>query len=209
MMFQMRWKSKHIYIIESNLFVLMNYTHSIVILDHVTATTHIGGGEHILVQVVSFQDAYPTSTVHRLETLEMLAGSQDLVNLALADPTTLRLNKDSSHICSKSSGLPQFFFLVGMCTYSSTTSGDFNRQICVAPSSYTWPRAAAVIGKVIGCNTFQVPSFRRGSSFSTYRKPANLSGQGSYANSNAIAPGTPVKTKFKGRPPRTYTSSSW
>lgn len=90
------------------------------------------------------------------------------MNLALAKPADL-LN-GSPHILLASDSLPATLFLVGTVTKSSLLSGDGGRQVSVAFSAHTWPRALAVLGLVVGSKALYVPGFQGGTSLKTYRE---------------------------------------
>lgn len=126
------------------------------------------GSEMVSVPVVHFNYAFNAKTADRLKNLELLRGASAIMNLATADPSAL--SKGTPHVVLSSDGQPAFFFLVGTATNSSLFSGLVSRQISVAFSGHTWPRALAVLGRVHNVDVLWLQSFKSGVTLSTYRR---------------------------------------
>lgn len=89
-----------------------------------------------------------------------------IVNVALADPTSLSINPKSGYLWSNRAKAWVFGSLMGRTTYYS--SGGIS-QICVTPFSEGWYRFAAVLAEVCEHHTILFQSFKGGVTFGTSR----------------------------------------
>lgn len=137
-------------------------------LERVRAFSH-DGRTPIYVPVVDFKLAFHPEIAARLARIEELKCTfSNIINLATADPANFAIER--GYISRKGSPKPTRFFLIGSSTYSSCFTGDKARQICVAFSNRSFPRAMAVIGQTLQKTEFVVPTFRNGASISTKRR---------------------------------------
>lgn len=145
---------------------------SLEVLPRVTGFTSTGA-DNITIPTVDIGTAYDAVTAKRLKTLELTPGYNGLLNLAMASPAML--SNSSPHVVLASDGMPATLFLVGMATNSSLLSGTVSRQISVAFSGHTFPRALAVLGRVVPAPRLWAPSFKGGLALSSYRKKPGMS----------------------------------
>ncbi|GBE87692.1 hypothetical protein SCP_1103690 [Sparassis crispa] len=153
----------------------------------------------VLVQPMYLKRAFPSNIAERLDHVSITT-AHDIINLTTADPTALHFVTigASDYLQLKTSTHLTLFSVVGSITHSDLISpSGRSRQLCVAPSALTWPRAAAVLGAILNRRTLIFPSFHAGLSFSTRlttstsNTPAKICG---------MAPATPVNAQ-RGPPP--------
>ncbi|GBE85645.1 hypothetical protein SCP_0801650 [Sparassis crispa] len=163
------------------------------------AVTRAMNNVFVLVQPVYLKRAFPSNIAERLDHVSITT-AHNIINLATADPTALHFVTigASDYLQLKTSTHLTLFSVVGSVTHSDLISpSGRSRQLCVAPSALTWPRAAAVLGAILNRRTLVFPSFHAGLSFSTRlttgtsNTPTKIRG---------MAPATPVNAQ-RGPPP--------
>ena len=124
------------------------------------------------INLVNFNACFNSDVTKRLRVIEDSPGTKGIIeNLALADPSAFQmLNK---FLCRRDdpSHTPTRFFLLGDVTNSSLLSGDVSRNISVCFSNRSFPRAMAVVGSVLTEKALFLPSFQKGVSITTAKRP--------------------------------------
>ena len=108
-----------------------------------------------------------------------------IINVALADPSTLAFDSDTGYLCSTSGQAWIMSSVVGQTTYFS--SGKIP-QICVLPSAHGWHRLVAVLAAVSGNSTLYFQSFRGGVTFGINRWKSNGIAAGGIPKKGRVAP---------------------
>lgn len=110
-----------------------------------------------------------------------------IINVALADPATLSIHKDSQYLWSKRHDAWVMTSLVGKTAHFSASN---IRQICVRPFMQGWLRFVAVLAEVCNHDTLHFQSFRGGITFgsSTYSSNGNRTGVSTTVEKGEVAP---------------------
>jgi hypothetical protein len=142
----------------------------------------------------NFVMAFCQKIADRLQHLETYTPSpthSPITNLALSEPSTLRLKdgyvtkSDDLHVTR--------FFLVGITANSSLFSGAHAHSLSVVFSGQTLPCAMAVLGGVFKRKHFIVSTFAGGISLSTYKRSQNSAASASSPTKLKVAPRSPTK----------------
>ena len=132
-----------------------------------SSTSHL---THI--DLVNFNACFNSNVTKRLRVIEDSPGTKGIIeNLALADPSAFQmLNKFLCHH-DEPSHTPTRFFLLGDVTNSSLLSGDVSHNISICFSNRSFPRAMAVVGSILTEKALFLPSFQKGVSITTAKRP--------------------------------------
>jgi hypothetical protein len=118
---------------------------------------------------ICFSNLFEDETAARLNALDTITPtSAPFVNLAMADPTTIR--SQGTYMVSNADSHTTHFVLLGVTVYSSLLSSTTARSLSVAFSDCTFLRAIAVLGAVLDRKKFVVNMYQGGISLSSYKK---------------------------------------
>ncbi|KAI0738908.1 hypothetical protein C8Q80DRAFT_1202727 [Daedaleopsis nitida] len=117
-------------------------------------------------------------TVRRLNAFAVYRGNDKCTNLAMADPAHLKITNKNFLASPVTPLKPGLFYSVGIATLSKLFDVQADtrtraRQLCVAVSDVSWPRAMAVATSAFKAVEYiNLSTFSHGVSFSTRLKPA-------------------------------------
>jgi hypothetical protein len=106
----------------------------------------------------------------RLLNLTIVEGTENLINIATANPDIFKLNARGFVAPRETPFNVTSFFLTGVTQYSALMSHERTRQICVIPPRETWARIVAFLGAISHESRLFFPTFQQGLSFSTWAK---------------------------------------
>ncbi|KAI0754456.1 hypothetical protein C8Q80DRAFT_1139182 [Daedaleopsis nitida] len=116
--------------------------------------------------------------VRRLNAFAVYRGNDKCTNLAMADPAHLKITNKNFLASPVTPLKPGLFYSVGIATLSKLFDVQADtrtraRQLCVAVSDVSWPRAMAVATSAFKAVEYiNLSTFSHGVSFSTRLKPA-------------------------------------
>ncbi|KAH7909522.1 hypothetical protein BJ138DRAFT_1114912 [Hygrophoropsis aurantiaca] len=162
------------------------------------------------IQLVDFTIALaPESEItHRILNITTSPDAGSIYNIALASPSNFSRTTGGiiSHKTHPSE--PATFFTTGIVQWSSTTTGLWNRQICITPSNLTWPRASSFMGQIFHEKALSFNTWNRGISFSTKNKSKGTSASPTHVQRGLVNAGVSSSqpSALSGNPLQWYES---
>ncbi|KAH7909521.1 hypothetical protein BJ138DRAFT_1180981 [Hygrophoropsis aurantiaca] len=157
------------------------------------------------IQLVDFTVALaPNSEItERILNIATSPDAGNIYNIALASPSNF--SRTTNGIISHKSqpSEPAMFFTTGIVQWSSITSGQWNRQICISPCNLTWTRGVSFMGQIFHEKALSFNTWNHGISFSTKNKSKTASATPTHTQRGLVNAGgakSSQQTSLSGNP---------